>query len=229
MSRRTLAPASRWVMLATSMSFCVLAFLGRGASAQSAAGPRLNELTQAEKTAGWKLLFDGSTLNGWTGGGTADWKAVDGMLAFTTGRGTLTTTEQYSNFEMTTDFWAAKDANSGVFIRVTPSGSATSFYEININDVHPTAPTASLLNIEPGKPPAVVHSVLPDRPQTAETWNSMAITADGDHIVVKLNGKTMTDVHEDSLRLTKGTIQLQAGGPDGPGPARFRNIKLRVL
>src|SRR5256885_237814 len=44
-----------------------------------------NELTGAERVAGWRLLFDGRTLAGWRGLGydtvpTAHWKIVDGTI-----------------------------------------------------------------------------------------------------------------------------------------------------
>ena len=43
-----------------------------------------NELTDAERKAGWKLLFDGSTTAGWRGYGKKDmpsgWQVVDGAL-----------------------------------------------------------------------------------------------------------------------------------------------------
>ena len=46
---------------------------------------RANELTQAEKAAGWKLLFDGKTLRGWRGLGydsvpSAHWKVENGAI-----------------------------------------------------------------------------------------------------------------------------------------------------
>ena len=46
---------------------------------------RPNQLTDAERVAGWRLLFDGRTLAGWRGLGydtvpTAHWKIVDGTI-----------------------------------------------------------------------------------------------------------------------------------------------------
>ena len=200
-----------------------------GPQAGSASAGANNSLTPAEAAAGWKLLFDGQTLSGWKPSGTADWKVTDGAITFSTGRGTVTTEQQFSNFELRLEFWAEKNANSGVFVRSSPKGNGNVFYEINIFDPHQTAPTGSILKVDPPIPPVVVHSVLPDRPDTAEKWNNYEIIADGMHLVVKLNGKTMTDIQEDQLKLVSGTIQLQAGGPDGPGMARFRNIRIRPL
>lgn len=195
----------------------------------SSSGPSINKLTPAEAAAGWKLLFDGSSMSGWSPTGTADWKTQDGVLTFTTGRGMLQTAQSYSNFQLTLEFWEEKNANSGVFIRCTVVEKGNACYEINIFDLHETAPTGSIILVEPGKAPTPAHSVLPERPQSAEKWNTYDITAEGNHLVVKLNGKTMSDIREDKLKLSSGAIQLQAGGPDGPGLAKFRSIKLRVL
>src|SRR2546428_11664039 len=42
-----------------------LALFGTTGAAEIGAGSTANQLTPAEKAAGWKLLFDGRTLNGW--------------------------------------------------------------------------------------------------------------------------------------------------------------------
>ena len=56
---------------------------------QGTAAAQDNVLTEAEQEAGWKLLFDGQTLLGWTHrGGNATWAVEDGMLTGeVTGRG----------------------------------------------------------------------------------------------------------------------------------------------
>jgi hypothetical protein len=189
----------------------------------------MNTLSNEETGAGWRLLFDGTTTKGWAPTGNADWTVTDGAVGYTTGRGVLATTDSYTNFELKVDFWAAKNANSGIFLRCTPVNGSTAFYEINIFDSHATGPTGSIIGVKPGSPVTNVHSVLPNRPNTAEKWNSYDITADGSHLVVKLNGTVTSDAVDSVLNLVSGPIQLQAGGPDGPGPAKFRNIKIRVI
>ena len=49
---------------------------------------RPNQLTAAERAAGWRLLFDGKTLAGWRGLGydtvpTAHWRVVNGSIQMT--------------------------------------------------------------------------------------------------------------------------------------------------
>src|SRR5262249_1721843 len=58
-----------------------------------------NTLTDAEKRAGWKLLFDGKTTDGWRGYKKDKipdgWKVVDGTLSRVAKAGDIVTTEQF--------------------------------------------------------------------------------------------------------------------------------------
>src|ERR687897_216368 len=78
------------------------------------AGPGVGGQAQG----GWVTLFDGTSLNGWNRVGDANWEIVDGAVQATKG-GTsfLITSRSYDDFQITLEFWASDDANSGVFIR----------------------------------------------------------------------------------------------------------------
>src|SRR4051794_37401653 len=73
------------------ITLAAAALIGGAASAQPPArvtkdgGAAPNQLTGAERAAGWKLLFDGSSLAGWHGLGwpevpVAHWRVVDGAI-----------------------------------------------------------------------------------------------------------------------------------------------------
>src|SRR5690349_21721490 len=104
-------------------------FLAVAAQAQQPAGqPRAeakqnNTLTAAESAAGWKLLFDGTTLNGWRGYKSQSvppaWHVADGTLAKDVGTDDILTTDKYANFELQLDWKIAKGGNSGIFYRGT--------------------------------------------------------------------------------------------------------------
>jgi hypothetical protein len=191
---------------------------------QRPATDAMNSLSRQEIQEGWTLLFDGRALAGWTPVGKADWHVEDGTITFSTGQGMLVTDRSFGNYELSLEFMGEKTANSGVFIRCPAVGagnvSQTSCYEVNIFDPHETAPTGSIVG---------VHSVLPNRPDTADKWNTYRITARGAHLTIVLNGQTTADLDETQMKLVSGTIALQAGGPGGPGRIRFRNIKIRPL
>lgn len=57
----------------------------------------------------------------------------------------------------------------------------------------------------------------------ANEWNRNEITADGDHLIVTLNGETTLDIHD--TRFSEGQIRLQYQ----QFPIAFRNIKIRPL
>ncbi|MCB1021698.1 MAG: DUF1080 domain-containing protein [Bryobacterales bacterium] len=98
-----------------------IAFLLALALGSSAALAAEATLTPAEKSAGWRLLFDGKTRKGWTGmKGTPfpakSWVVEDGMIRTTEdgSDGDLVTTKPYDNFELVFEYRLAKGGNSGV-------------------------------------------------------------------------------------------------------------------
>ena len=185
---------------------------------------------------GWISLFDGKTLDGWTTIGGVRWTVVDGALSAepakqpitptgdskqTWPQGFLRSVATFADFEMTAEFWSEEDTNSGLFIRcAAPAkpGALGSCYEINISDPHATTPTGGIVG---------VHSPLPYRVKSAGKWSRFDVLADGPHLVVKVNGETLTDARDEKLK--DGAIGLQAGGPTGSGPVKFRNIRIHRL
>src|SRR5258706_9681183 len=82
-----------------------------------------NELTPKEKKAGWLLLFDGKTLNGWmTSSQTPSKVPVEDGCIQPHGCGgyMMIHEKEWSNFILTLDFKISKDCNSGVFLRTYP-------------------------------------------------------------------------------------------------------------
>ena len=206
-------------MLRLSCTTLALLMLVFGTLLVEARQASMNTLSPTESKAGWTLLFDGRTLSGLSPTGNADWKVEDGTMTATKGSGFLVTPKAYANFELKADFWADKAVNSGIFVRCaegTPGAMAC--YEINIFDAHAEWPTGSINNTK---------SVLPNKPNTTEKWNTLEIMADGNHLVVKVNGTTTVDVQD--ARRSSGAIALQEGGANASGLIRFRNVKIRSL
>jgi len=90
--------------------------------------PADNKLTDEEIADGWKLLFDGKTLDGWrdfkgeAGTVTAPWTVEKGTLtALGTGSdstGYIVSTKEYGNFILTFDWKIAEGGNSGLLYHV---------------------------------------------------------------------------------------------------------------
>ena len=198
-------------------SFVVLiAFSLAPASATTA--QQHNRVTADEATAGWVLIFDGTSLTGWAPRLDGQWEVADGTISAVpdAGRGFMATTAHYADFQLTVDFWIDDTANSGVFLRCPAEGAISqgNAFEVNIFDPHTTWPTGSINEV------AKIQTV----PQTAGKWNTFEITADGDHLVVQLNGQTTVDARSDLHQ--SGPIALQY---NGSGQVRFRNIKIKTL
>lgn len=84
-----------------------------------------NNLSEAEKMQGYKLLFDGNTSNGWKSANSdkfpeSGWEIKDGELAVLHAEeglkqgGDIVTVEQFKAFEFIFDFNISEGANSGI-------------------------------------------------------------------------------------------------------------------
>ncbi len=76
---------------------------------------------------GYKKLFNGKDLTGWTVHGTEKWYVENGELVCESGPdkeyGYLTTDKQYKNFIYEVDFKLESNGNSGIFIRSNVKGT----------------------------------------------------------------------------------------------------------
>jgi hypothetical protein len=85
-----------------------------------------NTLSQAESKAGWKLLFDGKSLDNWMWSLDPNppaprWAAQEGTIRTTPGQGKqvyLFTRESFSDFEFSFEWKVEPGANSGIKYRV---------------------------------------------------------------------------------------------------------------
>jgi len=86
-----------------------------------------NTLSDEEKKAGWRLLFDGRTMAGWRGYRSktmpASWKVENGSLLSRPqkgeSRGDIITVDQFDDFELLLEWKMTKGGNSGVIYRAT--------------------------------------------------------------------------------------------------------------
>ncbi len=213
----------------------------------SPSGQAPNTLTPQERAEGWQLLFDGRTLTGWhvsgpaqasgpsgpaqpplpgqvgvaapctqriaTPAGASHWEVVDGLLtACGEPTGYLTSDRSYRNFVLSIEFKCAAETNSGVFVR---SPQETGGYEVQIWRQQPAGYNTG----------AIVGTAKTAREYTfrPDQWNRYQITADGNHLVVELNGDTTLDIRD--AKFPEGHVRLQYQ----QFPTAFRNIKIHPL
>ncbi len=206
-----------------------------------------NILTDAEVQAGWKLLFDGKTLDGWRAykrENMAGWSVVDGAMTKERPTGDIVTTTEYGDFELAFDWKVAPGGNAGLFVRATEEynkiyWSATE-YQLLDDPAHPDGrnPLTSAGSAY-GLYPSIPGTVKP-----AGEWNTSKIVAQGNRIEHWLNGVKMITYEvksEDWLAkvkaskfaeypnyglATKGLIGIQG---DHGGLLALRSIKIRPL
>lgn len=212
--------------------------------------PHPNELTAAEQQAGWILLFDGKSTEGWRGFGRPHfpdkgWVAEEGWLKHLAkaGGGDIITDRKFDDFELQFDWRIAPGANSGVKYFITESRGAPIGHEYQVidDDAHADAAvrggiraTASLYDaLAPTRA-----AVLP-----AGSTNTSRIVIQGNRVEHWLNGHQVLTYELGSETLEKakaaskfrneahwGTkfatpILLQDHGDE----VWFRNMKLREL
>ncbi len=166
-------------------------------------------------------LAEPVTLSGsfdaWNKIGDANWRIEDGAFVADMGAGHLVTKESYTDFHLKAEFWVSEGANSGVFLRASDPNSIVdrNAYEANIFDTRPdpTYRTGSIVN----------HAPPSENLDTANKWNTYEITAEGDHLVLVLNGVKTVDVHDSTY--ASGPISLQYG----QGVVKFRNVEIEKL
>ena len=208
-----------------------------------------NSLTQEEKAAGWKLLFDGTSPTGWVSLGkktfpTAGWSVKDGtlFLAKGPGGGDIVTEEQFSDFELKWEWRIAEGGNGGLKYNLPdPTKGVGCEYQLLDDAKHPDGVKAG-----PIRQTASLYDVLPPtvekQTKTPGEWNESAILVKGNHVEHWLNGKQVLayefgsealkeKIAKSKFKSTKGFGE-KATSPillqDHNDELAFRNIKIRT-
>jgi hypothetical protein len=213
-----------------------------------------NQLTDEEKRAGWTLLFDGKSLDGWRGYKKADasstrWRVEDGMLTVGQEGGTdtrgaldLISTDHFDRFELTFEWRIAEGGNSGIkyFVLEDMDAAIGHEYQIIDDERHPDAK----IGIE--RQTGAFYDVLPPanrKLNPAGQFNQGRIVSNGRTVEHWLNGARVLQYELDSSalrtaitdskfkdvarfgKLQNGHILLQDHGDR----VWYRNIKVRRL
>lgn len=241
-------------MMRTSFSLLLIALLAVATFAQ-----KPNELSEAEKKAGWKLLFDGKTLNGWRGFHSdkvpAVWVIEDGCIKMDKDKrealqkgGDIITLDQYENFELSLEWKISKGGNSGIKYLVSETlpkkGSAISFEMQIIDDKnHPDAKAGVAGNRRAGSLYDLIPASNRKKLKPVGEFNQVRLIVKGNHIEHWLNGIKVVEFERESdalkLSIAKSKFCDQpAFGTFAKGhlllqehkdTVWFRNIKIREL
>lgn len=205
-----------------------------------------NTLSDAEKKAGFKLLFDGKSADHWRSYKkdtlSSGWKVVDGALT-RAGKdaGDIVTKDQYAAFELLIDYKISKGGNSGIMFHVTETEGTPWM----------TGPEIQVQDNKDGHDPQKsgwlyqLYHPTTDATKPAGEWNHMriVIAPKGQKSAVYMNGTKYYEFDKGSAdwdakvkkskfgamakfgKPTRGHISLQDHGDE----VAYRNIKIRVI
>lgn len=188
--------------------------------------------TEKEQSNDWISIWDGETLDNWRASENPDsFEVVDGKIVVDGPRGHLfyegpVADADFVNFEFRADVYTYPEANSGVFFHTQyqEEGWPQYGYEAQVNATHSDPrKTGSLY---------AVKDVMNDAPHEDHEWFHYYIKVEGKDITFKVDGETVMeftepDDREGTIKLSSGTIALQAHDPNSR--IYFKNIEVRVL
>ncbi|MFT3949385.1 MAG: DUF1080 domain-containing protein [Agriterribacter sp.] len=213
-----------------------------------------NGLSAAEKKAGWKLLFDGTTTNGWHSYGKTTlgeaWDVQDGALHLgphegEAAGGDATTADEYGNFELKLDWKISPNGNSGVIFLVNESPEYERSYltgpemQVLDNNGHPDA---KIIKHRAGD----LYDLITSKPENVKPvgeWNSIIIKLKNGKLELWQNGAKVvsTTIGDEAwnklvagskfknmpgfAKAKQGRIVLQDHGNE----VWYKNIKIREL
>jgi hypothetical protein len=207
-----------------------------------------NKLSAAEKAAGWELLFDGKTLEGWrtyANRPAGGWEVVDGTLhAIAKVKGSeLITVKKYRDFEFSWEWKLPPAGNNGVKYFVTEARTKSPGHEYQmLDDIgHPDG------KIGAHRQTASFYEVLApaaDKPlRKPGEWNQSRIIVKGKTVEHWLNGKNVLTYELGSEAVKAGIAKSKFKNDAGFGDkidghimltyhqddCWYRNIKIREI
>lgn len=185
---------------------------------------------------GWISLFNGKNLDGWEiSENPASFSVEDGIIKIDGPRAHAFYMGEvnggvFKDFELMVELKTMPKANSGIFFHTAyqEKGWPEKGYEVQVNQTHGDwRKSGSLYSF---------NDVRETYVQDGE-WYTTHIIVKGDHVTVKLNGKTVMEYVEskDESRpanaghkgIDKGTFAIQAHDPESV--IYYRSIKVKVL
>jgi serine/threonine protein kinase len=187
-----------------------------------------------EDKAKWVELFNGKDLTGWKKHPSqpGNWRVEKGILIGAGATSHLySVRDDYKDFHLRVEARINDGGNSGVFFRSqfgpgTPQNKGAPWpfgYEAEIWGSFIYRSTGMLYG---GHYPGFLGSVN-ELPITPGEWFTMEVIAEGNHLVIKLNGQTTSDYTDEERRFTKGHIVLQQYGE--ATDAQFRKVEIKEL
>jgi hypothetical protein len=205
---------------------------------------------------GWVQLFNGKDLTGWkvfpqpnpsdieeiikkeeggkvvafhgklkkTGKEVPLWRVEDGLLVGSGPHSHLFSERgDYVNFRYRVEAMINDKGNSGQYFRTAFGRDFPKGYEAQINATHSDKIRTGSLYF----PNIKELLVLNDAPHKPNEWFTQEVIAEGNHIIIKVNGKTTVDWKDPKNTYQKGHFALQ--GHDPGTVVKFKKVEVKEL
>ncbi|MBS0208815.1 MAG: protein kinase [Planctomycetes bacterium] len=183
-------------------------------------------------------LFNGKDLTGWKTDPAfpGNWRVENGVLTGTGGNTYLFTDRgDYTDFHLRAVTRVGPGTSAGLYVRASierdaagkTKGPYASGYQAKINASSPidSHKTGSMYIMRPTT--NATGNKLTESPVPADEWFTLDVIAEGNHLVVQVNGTTTTDIRDPSNFHPRGAVALFIY--QGSAPLEFRSIELREL
>lgn len=212
-----------------------LALLGLGLTMVLACAAKQATGDQASEE-GWISLFDGKSLDGWKANENADtFKVEDGEIVVHGPRSHLfyvgsVQNHDFKDFDLKADVMTKAGSNSGIYFhtKYEDTGWPSQGFEVQVNNTH-----------RDPKKTGGLYDILDnfEAPAKDDEWFTEEVIVRGKHVVIKVNGKTITDYTEPEnytpkpnhpgRKFDQGTFALQ--GHDPMSEVHYKNIRVKPL
>ena len=170
-------------------------------------GASLSGLAQQSST-GWRVLFDGKTLDAWRGYKTdkvpAGWRIADGSIVKDAPVGDIVSKDEFGDFELELEWKIGEAGNSGIFYRGTEEYDhiywSAPEYQL-LDDIKATDNKTRLTCA------GAAYALYPSPAghlKPVGQWNRTRIVAKGPHVEHWLNGVKVVDASLDAPEAMAG-------------------------
>jgi hypothetical protein len=169
---------------------------------------------------GWIRIFDGKTLDGWKANDNPEsWTVKDGAIVGDGEKSHLFYMKQEcENCEFKALVKLNHGGNSGMYFRTAWGPGFPKGYEAQVNNTHQDwRRTGSLYRLSDVK-----EQLVQD-----DTWWTQHIIANGNHIVIKVNDKTVVDFVDTANTYKKGYLALQQHNKGSV--VEYKDLMMRLL
>ena len=187
---------------------------------------------------GFKSLYNGKDLTGWTT--TGNWiPQADGSLLIQPREGEkgwqrygayLWSEKKYKDFVLDVEYAYPPGGNSGVYFRVADRNDPVK-QGIEAQILDSSKKKGALGSHDHGGIVGTKAAASRNMSRPPNQWNRMVVTCIGSHLMVELNGEQIIDTQLDQTpmkdRPLEGYIGFQDHGQ--PNNLRFRNIRIREI